>query len=139
MLNGIILSLKVYKFARVTAAMNSFAIHSRPLARILSLGNNLKTRRYSTTSTQPPVAFAFDIVRTRLFHPIKELSINLDYRRRTAFLSEERMRFLLRDVPSKYWKGITFSGSGCYNYFALSKADFLQKNPIHTCAYFPSD
>ena len=51
------------KLARVTAAM----IYSRPLARIICLssrGNNLKTRRYSITATQPPLAFAFDIVRT---------------------------------------------------------------------------
>ena len=120
--------------------MNSFAIYSRRLARILcSRGNNLKTRGYSTTTTQPPLTFAFDIVRTRLFYQRKEQSINSDYRRRTAFLSEERIRFLLRDVPSKYWRGITFSGSGCYNYFVLSKADFFQKNPIHPCAYLPSN
>ena len=100
------------KFARVTAAMSSFAFYLRPWARILSIGNNLKTRRYSTATAQPPLAFAFDIVRTRLFHQIKEQScINSDYRRRTAFLSEERMHFLLRDAPSKYWKGITFSES----------------------------
>jgi len=127
--------------------MNNFAIYSRPLARIRCLkpllptvclsafGNNLKTRRYNTTTTKLPLAFAFDIVRTRLLHRRKEQSINSDYRFRTVFLSEERMRFLLRDAPSKYWKGITFSGSGLLQPFCTIEADFLQENSIHPCAY----
>jgi hypothetical protein len=120
------------KIRTCDCSMNNFAF-SRPLARILWFSShNLKTRRYSTTTTHPPLAFAFDIVRTRLLR--KEQSINSECRRRMAFLSEERMRFLLRDVPSKYWKGITISGSGCYNHFLQSKADFLQKNPLHPCA-----
>ena len=108
------------KFARVLAAMNSFAFYSRPWARILSLGNNLKTRGYSTATTQPPLTFAFDIVRTRLSIRERSSLLTSDYLCRTAFLFEERMRFLQRDAPSKYWKGITFSGSGCYNHYVLS-------------------
>ena len=121
---------------RVTAAMN--IIYSRPLARLSSLGNNLKTRRYNTT-IQPPLAFAFDIVRTRLSIKARSSLLTSGYRRRTASLSEERMHFLLPDAPSKYWKGITISGSECYYHCAPSMADFWQKNSIHPCRYLASN
>jgi hypothetical protein len=65
----------------------------------------------------------------------KKQFIDLDYRHRTVFLFEERMRFLPRDALSKYWKEIIFLGSGYHNQFVLSMADFLQKNSIYPCAY----